>query len=455
MELIIKKFLPSLPADCTLHSKENKVQVCDATMLNISNAARYIKKYYVIKKISLSFFCLIIIFFANAQIDPSLLRRVPKDTSRPVMNMDAIYNRPALQIGKLPVSLGGYMEVNWQHLGTDGISEGHQFQFRRLTLFVSSTISSRIKFLSEIEFEPAEKEIAIEFAAIDVEFDPLLNLRGGMIINPIGAFNQNHDGPKWEFIDRPIAATQLLPATWSNAGFGLYGKYYKKDWMFGYEFYLSSGFNNSIIENNQNKTFLPAAKENTERFEETASGQPLVTAKIALKNTKIGEIGLSYMGGAYNKFNDDGNIVDEKRRLDIVAVDFNATVKKTKTNLTGEWAWVFVDVPATYSEQFGSKQRGGFIDIVQPVIKKKILGWPGAVLNVACRLEYADWNDGKFKSTGGNIGDELWSIMPAVSLRPNPQTVFRLNYRILKQTDLLGNPPANTAGFSFGISTYF
>lgn len=399
--------------------------------------------------------CVIISFSAAAQIDPALLRRVPKDTTKTTLNMDAIYNRPALQAGKLPVSLGGYVEANWQHLGTNGISEGHQFQFRRLSIFISSSISKRIKFLSEIEFEPAEKEIAVEYAAIDVEFHPLLNLRAGMIVNPIGAFNQNHDGPKWEFTDRPVSATQLLPATWSNAGFGLYGKYYKKSWMFGYEFYLTGGFNNSIIENSQNKTYLPAAKKDAQRFEASASGEPLVTGKIAVKNTKAGEIGLSYMGGVYNKWQEDGLILDKKRRCDVVAVDFNTTIKKTSTNIISEFAWIFVNVPETYTQQFGNKQRGGFMDIVQPVLKKKILGWDDAVLNLACRLEYVDWNVGRFKQTSGNIADDLWSMIPAISFRPNSQTVFRLNYRIQKQRDLLGNPPANTAGFSFGISTYF
>jgi hypothetical protein len=392
---------------------------------------------------------------AGAQIDPTLLKRVERDTSKRMLNMDAIYNRPALKFDKLPVSLGGYVESNWQHIGTDGISEGHQFQFRRLSLFISSAISKRIKFLSEIEFEPAEKEVSIEFAAVDVEFHPMFNLRAGMIVNPIGAFNQNHDGPKWEFTDRPISATQLLPATWSNTGFGIYGKNYRNDWMFGYEFYLSSGFDNSVIENNRNKTFLPASKENTERFEESASGEPLVTAKLALKNTKIGEVGLSYMGGAYNKFKDDGVIIDTKRRLDVIAVDFNTTIKKTNTFITGEWAWIFVDVPPTFTQQFGNKQKGGFADIVQPILKKRILGWDDAVLNLACRFEYVDWNVGSFKQTGENIADHLWSIMPAVSFRPTQQTVFRLNYRFQKQFDILGNPPATTAGFSFGISTYF
>lgn len=404
------------------------------------------------------FITIIVLFISNcvrAQIDPSLLKTVPKDTIKQMMNMDAVYNRPFVAVGKLPVSLGGYMEANWQHLSTDGVSEGHQYQFRRMTLFVSSTIGKRLKFLSEIEFEDGAKEISVEFAALDIELNPLLNLRGGMILNPIGAFNQNHDGPKWEFIDRPISATQLLPATWSNAGFGVYGKHYSKNWMFGYEAYLSGSFDNSIIDNSENKTFLPAAKSNAERFEEINSGLPLFTGKVAVRNNTIGELGVSYMGGVYNKFQDDGLQIDDKRRVDVFAVDFNTTISKFKTFITGEWAWIKINVPASFTQQFGNKQQGGFIDIVQPVIKKKIFGWENATLNLACRLEYVDWNKGKFHSTGGNIAEDLWSIMPAISFRPSSQTVLRLNYRHQQQKDILGNPPAKTGGFSFGISTYF
>lgn len=391
----------------------------------------------------------------QAQIDPVLLKRIPKDTVKQTMNMDAVYNRPFISVGKLPVSVGGYMEANWQHMVTEGVSEGHQFQFRRMTLFVASTIGKRLKFLSEIEFEDGAKEISVEFAALDIELHPLLNLRGGMILNPIGAFNQNHDGPKWEFVDRPVSATQLLPATWSNAGFGLYGKHYNNDWMFGYEMYLSGNFDNTIIDNSENKTFLPAAKNNKDRFEDINSGLPLFTGKLAIRNNKIGELGLSYMGGVYNKFENDGIQIDEKRRVDVFALDFNSTIHHLKTFITGEWAWINVDVPTTYSQQYGRKQRGGFVDIVQPVIRKKILGWNNAIVNLASRLEYVDWNAGKFTSTGGNISQDLWSIVAAISFRPSSQTVLRLNYRFMEQKDILGNPPAQTAGFQFGVSTYF
>ena len=299
------------------------------------------------------------------------------------------------------------------------------------------------------------KEINIEFAALDFQLHHLLNFRGGVIMNPIGGFNQNHDGPRWEFIDRPIAATQMLPATWSNAGFGLYGKYYTQSWMFGYEAYISGGFDNTVIDNEQNKTYLPASKNNLGRFEETSNGEPLYTAKVALKNSKIAEIGLSYMGGIYNKFVDDGLVIDSKRSLNVLAIDANTTLPISQTYITAEWAWINIDVPASYTQQYGNKQHGGFVDIVQPVLRKTILGWKNAVLNIACRLEYVDWNVGVFNETKTNIGEHVWSATPAISFRPSSQTVFRINYKNYYQTDILNNPSARTAGFQIGFSSYF
>ena len=74
---------------------------------------------------------------SNSQIDSSLLRSDVKDSLANKMNMDAVYNRPFISMDRLPVSLGGYAEVNWQRMSTDGISEGHQFQMRRMTLFIA------------------------------------------------------------------------------------------------------------------------------------------------------------------------------------------------------------------------------------------------------------------------------------------------------------------------------
>lgn len=407
------------------------------------------------KRFLTSLLVVIVITPLWSQVDSTLFRRVNKDTSKLLLNMDAVYNRPFLSVGKTPVALGGYVEANWQHLGTDGLTEGHQFQMKRLTLFVASGISRRIKFLSEIEFEGGTKEINIEFASIDFEFHPLLNFRGGVVMNPIGAFNQNHDGPKWEFIDRPTSATQMLPATWSNVGFGIYGKKYSKNWAYAYELYLTNGFDDQIISNAQNKTYLPATKLNRDRFEESFNGEPLITAKIALRNKKVGELGVSYMGGVYNKFQMDGFTLDKKRRVDVWALDFNTVLTFSKTYLVGEWAFVNVDVPDTYTQQYANKQSGGFLDIIQPVIRRNTFNFNKSVVNAVCRLEYVDWNVGKFKETGGNMSEDFVAVVPGISWRPTPLTVLRLNYRYNWTTDILGNPPSKTAGFQFGFSSYF
>ena len=393
---------------------------------------------------------------AFSESDSVFVEEVPQDSSELQLNMDAVLSRPLLRLGNSPVAIGGYLEVNTSYFGTDGVSERLSFQIPRLTFFLSSTINQRIRFLTEVELEEGGQEIAIEFASIDVEFHPLLNLRGGVIMNPIGAFNQNHDGPKWEFISRPISATTIIPSTWSNVGFGMFGRYARNNWVCAYEAYLTNGFDDRIIANEENRTWLPASKENSERWEESFNGIPLVTLKTAFRHRNIAEIGLSWMGGVYNKFDEDGLVLDIiRRRIDVVAIDFNTTIPSIKTSINGEWVWAMIDVPESYSQQFGEKQRGGFVDIVQPIIKRNMLRWQNATFNLALRLEYVDYNVGTFKETGGNISDDIVAVVPGLSLRPSRQTVFRVNYRYLREQDLLGNPPARTAGFQFGLSTYF
>lgn len=407
----------------------------------------------------------------KAQIDSSLLLSSSplKGTEKTNLNMDAIYNRPFLKLGKMQVSIGGYVESNWQYVSTSGISAGNQFQFRRFSLFFASSISNHIKFMSELEYEndptgdPDEAktgpEFEIEYAALDIEFASLFNLRGGMILTPIGAFNENHDGPKWEFTDRPIAMTQLLPDTWSNTGFGIYGKQYSGNWMIGYEFYLTGGFNDSIIDNVQGKTYLPAAKNNPSRFNSSASGEPMYSGKLSVRYDRVGELGISGMWDVYNTWQVEGAPVDNKRSLHVYDLDFNTTLPILNTRIITEWAWIYVQIPPDYTPEYASRQFGGFIDIVQPIVKRRIMNWDKAIINISVRGEYVDWNVGNFTATGTRMYNNLWSIMPAISFRPNPQTVLRFTYRHQLQRDITGNTIGAAIGptgsFNFGISSYF
>lgn len=392
---------------------------------------------------------------ASAQKDTTEFYSILTDSTKQKMNMDAVYDRPFVAAAKNPVAIGGYLEANTNYLVTDGVSEGFSFQMRRVTLFFSSTVGKRIKFLSELEFEDGTREINMEFAALDLEINNGLNFRGGILMNPIGAFNQNHDGPKWDFIDRPISATELIPSTLSNVGFGVFGKTYRKGWTFGYELYLTNGFDDKIISNESNRTSLKAGKSNVTKFEESPSGLPYITIKLALKNRRLGELGLSAMHGVYNTWQLDGIAIEPQRSVSIIAIDFNTILLNQKLNVNGEFAQVLVDIPETYGQIYGKRQWGGYIDFVGCILNKKILDWEKAKVNLLLRTEYVDFNQGKFTETQTNIGDHLFSIVPGISFRPVGPTVIRLNYRWMDQTDLFENPAARTGNIQFGFSSYF
>ena len=370
------------------------------------------------------------------------------------MNKDAVFTRPSFKFERIPIAIGGYAEANTSYFATDGVTEGLSFQMRRFTLYTYSRISNKLRFVSEIEFEDGAKEINIETAFLDLELHPLLTFRGGVVINPIGAFNQNHDGPKGYFVDRPIVATELIPSTWSNVGFGVHGRNNIWNCQWNYEVYLTNGFDDAIISNEKNRTWLGASKDNIDRFEENSNGMPLITAKTAMKHEKAGELGISWMGGVYNTFRIDGLEVDSRRMVDVYALDYTVDLGKN-THFQAEIAKVVVDVPSTFTQQYGNKQWGFYTDLTRRFCHKKCLGFEESAWFLSARFEFADYNISVFNETDGKIHHDVIGYSLALSWRPVPQTVLRFNYRYFQETDILGNPPAKTGGFQFGIATYF
>ena len=107
------------------------------------------------------------------------------------------------------------------------------------------------------------------------------------------------------------------------------------------------------------------------------------------------------------------------------------------------------------SELFGSRQWGVHLDVVTPVWRPGVTGYQDAVVALGLRLERVDYNRGTFISTGQPIRDDVTAVVPGISFRPTPGTVFRANYRYHWTHDFVGNPTIRTAGFQLGFATYF
>lgn len=380
------------------------------------------------------------------------LHAQPDSTWADQTNQSAIYNRPFIQLGKLNTAVGGYVEANTNYFSEDGVSDGFSMEFRRFNLFLYSNIHRRIRFLSELEFEHGTEEIKLETAVVDFEIFPSLTLRTGILLPPIGAFNQNHDSPKWDIVDRPLVSTTLIPSTLSEVGFGAYGRFPGEKWVFTYEAYLVNGLQDGVVGNALGRTSIPDGK-NGEMFGGDNNGRPMMTGRVALANRKWGELGLSAYGGTYNRFQSDGLAVDTARGLFIAALDYALSLGKL--NFKGEAAYAQIETPQNMRPLSGTRQAGFFADLIYPVLQKPVLKWEDARLNLVLRGEWVDYNIGSFESTGGDIADDVWAIVPGISFRPGSNTVIRANYRREWWQDALGNPPANRAGFQVGVASYF
>ncbi len=365
---------------------------------------------------------------------------------------DPIYDRPfvtTFDVGNTAV--GGYVEGNTNYFSEDGVSEGFSMELRRFNLFLYSSIGSRISFFSELEFEHGTEEIALETALIDFELSSGFILRGGILLPPLGMFNQNHDSPKWEFIDRPLVSTELIPSTLSEVGFGVHGRFFSNQLAFGYQVYLVNGLGDGIVSNAENRTFIPAGK-NEEMFGEDNNGTPALTGRLSMHHLGIGEIGLSFYSGIYNSFRLEGEEIADKNRISLMALD--AGVEIRGITLQGELAYATIDVPASLDEVFGDTQIGGFIEAIVPIARPKIFGLQETVLNLNSRFEWLDYNLGSFASTEDAIYDDVIAFVLGASFRPTSETVFKANYRHHWIRDLLGNP-VRLGGFQVGFATYF
>ena len=362
-----------------------------------------------------------------------------------------IYNRPF--IGSVSsTSVGGYVEGNTNYFVEDGITEGFSMELRRFNIFLYSAISPRVRFLSELEFEHGTEEIALETALVDFQVRPSLVLRAGIILPPIGYLNQNHDSPKWDFVDRPLVTTGIIPSTLSEVGAGVYGRGVSGGLILSYDVYMTNGLGESVVGNELGRTDIASGKSE-EQFEEDNNGSPALSGRVGLRRPGLGEVGLSYYGGYYNSFRFEGEEVDDRRWLGIAALDFGGSIGPTAVR--GELAYAAIDVPVGMSELFGSRQWGVHVDVVAPVWHPRVAGYQNAVVALGLRLERVDYNRGTFTSTGQPIREDVTAVVPGISFRPTPGTVFRANYRYHWKRDFVGNPTIRTAGFQLGFATYF
>lgn len=176
----------------------------------------------------------------GASADPA--RQAPQQALQPV-SISGDFQAAADTESRLPVA--GYMDF---HVNKDS-GDAFRPDFHRFVLLFGHSFSERIKFWSELEVEHAlieggeeSGEVALEQAYVDVLLKPWFNLRGGMLLAPVGIINERHEPPSFNGVERPFVESIIIPTTWRELGFGFTGDVGRG---FRYRTYLTSALDAS------------------------------------------------------------------------------------------------------------------------------------------------------------------------------------------------------------------
>ncbi len=268
-----------------------------------------------------------------------------------------IYAKPFVANPK--AILGGYMDfeyINRQHSGGPSTMEVHRF-----VPFIYGDVSEHVKFAAEIEIEHGilerstdpSSEVSLEFATIDYLVNDKINLRGGVLLLPVGKFNLLHDAPLRDLTERPLVTQLLYGAVLSETGAGAYGTFYPtRQSKLDYEVYVTTGYNGfgncqagSANANSLNPTTCPNTINERSGISGARQRVSSIGAGFDNNNGKavVGRMAFSpFLGvevggsGYYGSYDPFGG-----RKLGIAAVDW--TLVRGPFEVIGESIWTYAE----------------------------------------------------------------------------------------------------------------
>ncbi|MBM3276541.1 MAG: hypothetical protein FJY95_00450 [Candidatus Handelsmanbacteria bacterium] len=338
-------------------------------------------------------------------------------------------------------SIGGYAEVHFRYEREDGVAEELSFVPERFNLFTYTPVSERVRVASELEFEEGGEEIKIEIAAIDFEIHPALTFRGGILLSPLGRFNLAHDSPANDLTDRPLVSTELLGTTLSEAGMGFYGAFFPTARSrLTYEFYGVNGLGEGVLIGDPAGVRVQAGRGN---FEDQ-NRQPSWVGRIGLSPFPAFELGVSGHTGPYNIWEADGLPIDQRRDLTLWAVDWEGSWRRCE--LLGEYGRVELEIPPG-NPLYAESQQGFYLQLNAHWGRHLLPALPAAVWTGVMRWERVDFN-------ADRPGDSQRRLTLGINLRPEEQTVFKLDYQRNWARDPFENQ-SRGAALLFSAATYF
>lgn len=187
------------------------------------------------------------------------------------------------------VSIGGYGEFLYNknartnQAGNDS-GQNDKIDSLRQIVYVGYKFDNKFVFNSEIEFEHAGGgDVYTEFATLDYLHDPKLNFKAGLMLIPMGIYNEMHEAPTFLATTRPLTESRIMPSTWRENGAGIFGQLGD----FAYKLYGVTSFDADADSN-------PAT--NSQKFKSDGFRSARQKGMQAISNEFSGVLRVDYVG---------------------------------------------------------------------------------------------------------------------------------------------------------------
>ncbi len=208
------------------------------------------------------------------------------------------------------ILLGGYGEVHYNQPFSGELSNNGELDVHRIVMLLGYNFNSRTQFITELEFEHV-KEVYVEQAFLQYKLNRTINIRGGLLLVPMGIINEYHEPTTFNGVERPIIDQIIVPTTWREIGFGVTGNYLPASLK--YQLYILNGFNG--YDGAAHLSGSSGLRKGRQKGAESFISSPNVSGKLEYFGLRGLNVGLSvYYGKTQSTLYDGIDKIDEIAR---------------------------------------------------------------------------------------------------------------------------------------------
>ncbi len=339
-------------------------------------------------------------------------------------------------------TIGGYGELHYNE--PNGTAKGN-LDFHRFVLYIGHAFNDKLSFKSEIEIEhtkieagsPDGGEVAIEQAYLDWHFSDNIGLRAGILLPPIGIINQIHEPPTFNGVERPNVDRYIIPSTWRESGFGIYGNIEEG---IKYQLYVTAGL--------KAEGFSGSAGIRGGRQEalESSPTNPSFSGRIDYVPTSDLKFGGSFFAGNTTQ----GDSALGSGMLSLVSGDVQYTLERLSLRAVGVFESISdaQKINAAFNSGVADQIYGFYIEgayNIMPFLSSE------CEYTLSPFVRYEKYNThAKVAGFAANPTYDRNEVTLGATLKPTYNTAFKIDYQFLNNA-----ADVNTKQFNIGIGYSF